>query len=82
MRKKFEDVRWRAVGRISVPESDKLMASHLIFQLILSVHLMLSDIEVVSGVVVHRLHEAENENVQDIVFQKNWGGGFKCQMCG
>lgn len=56
-----------------MPESDKLTASHLIFQLILSVHLMLSDIEVVSGVIVHRLHEAEKENIQDIVFQKNWG---------
>lgn len=64
-----------------MPESDKRTTSHLIFQLILSVHLMLSDIEVVSGVVVHRLHEAKNENIQDIVFQEKFGGSFKCQMC-
>lgn len=45
------------------------MGSHLIFQLILSVHFVLSDIEVVSGVVVHRLHKAENDNIQDMIFQ-------------
>lgn len=43
--------------------------SHLILQLILSVHLMLGDIEVVSGVVVDRLCEAERDNIQDRVFQ-------------
>lgn len=46
------------------------MGSHLIFQLILSVHFMLSDIEVVSGVVVDRLYKAEDENIQNKVFQK------------
>lgn len=45
------------------------MGSHLIFQLILSVHFMLSDIEVVSGVIVHRLYKARDENIQEIVFQ-------------
>lgn len=40
------------------------MGSHLIFQLILSVHFMLSDIEVVSGVIVYRLYKAENDNIR------------------
>lgn len=41
------------------------MGSHLIFQLILSVYLMLSNIKVVSGVVVDGLHEP----VTDKIFQ-------------
>lgn len=45
------------------------MGSHLIFQLILSVHLMLSDIEVVSGVVVDGLCKAGRDNIQDRIFQ-------------
>lgn len=42
------------------------MASHLIFQLVLPVHFMLSDVKVVSWVVVHRLYKAERENIQVI----------------
>lgn len=45
------------------------MCSHLIFQLILPVHFMLSDIEVVSGVIVHRLYKAADENIQEIILQ-------------
>lgn len=45
------------------------MGAHLIFQLILSVHLMLSDIEVVRGVVVDRLCKAERDDIQDRIFQ-------------
>ena len=51
-----------AVGQLSVSESEQLIGSHLILQLILSVHLMLSDVEVVSGVVVHGLYKAEKDN--------------------
>lgn len=46
------------------------MGSHLILQLVLSVHLMLSDIEVVSGVVVDRLCKAERDNIQDRILQE------------
>lgn len=42
------------------------LCPHLIFQLILSVHFMLRDVEVVSGVVVHRLCEADN--IRDMIF--------------
>ncbi len=45
------------------------MGFHLIFQLILPVHFMLSDVEVVGGVIVYRLYKAENDNIQDIIFQ-------------
>lgn len=43
------------------------MGSHLIFQLVLPVHLMLGDIEVVGGVIINRLYKAEN--VEDRIFQ-------------
>lgn len=49
-------------------QSGEVTGSHLVLQLILSVHFMLGDVEVVSGVVVHGLHEAGN-NVH-MLFQR------------
>lgn len=43
------------------------MGSHLIFQLILPVHFMLGDVEVVGGVIIDRLDKAEN--IEDRIFQ-------------
>ena len=42
------------------------MGSHLILQLVLPVHFVLSDIEVVGGVIVHGLDEAEDERTQGL----------------
>lgn len=44
-------------------EFELVMGSHLIFQLILSVYLMLSNIKVVSGVVVDRLHKPATDEI-------------------
>lgn len=41
---------------------------HLIFQLIVPVHFMLTDIKIVSGVVVHRLREAADEKNRERAF--------------
>lgn len=64
---KSQRVMQRAAGQQCAPESELLMGSHLIFQLILPVHFMLGDIEIVSGVIINGLYKAEN--IEDRIFQ-------------
>ena len=51
---------------------ESLMGAHLILQLVLPVHFVLSDIEVVGGVIVHGLDEAEDERTRRLGSWTPW----------
>lgn len=53
----------QGAGWLSGQEFELVMGSHLILQLILSVYLMLSNIKVVSGVVVDGLHKPVTDKI-------------------